>query len=200
MNISDLKKWPISVIAGILVIALYCTFTFISLALFPPPFSPIDNWLSDLGNSTYSPRGAIFYNLGCILTGIMLFPFYLGLYKWYTEVLWNKILIMATQVIGCCSAFALIMIGVFSEDFIVEHIFWSEVFFKLNLVVLILLSVSLIFHQDFIKPIAIYGIAVAVINLLFVFILGTPILEWFTVFTALGFVGLIVFNMYRIRE
>ena len=107
---------------------------------------------------------------------------------------------MANQVIGCCSAFALIMIGVFSEDIIVEHIFWSEVFFKLNLVVLILASVSLVFHQDFIKPIAIYGIAVAVINLLFVFILGTPILEWFTVFTALGFVGLIVFNMYRIRE
>lgn len=199
MNISDLKKWPISTIAGIIVITLYCTFTFISWALFPPPFSPIDNWLSDLGNSTYSPRGAIIYNLGCILTGIMLFPFFLGLYKWYTEVLWNKILIMANQVIGCCSAFALIMIGVFSEDIIVEHIFWSEVFFKLNLVVLILASVSLVFHQDFIKPISIYGIAVAVINLLFVFILGTPILEWFTVFTALGFVGLIVFNMYRIR-
>jgi hypothetical protein len=32
--------------------------------------------------------------------------------------------------------------------------------------------------------------------LLFVFFLGTPILEWFTVFTALGFVGLIVYNMY----
>ena len=110
-------KWPISIIAGIFVIVFYCTFTFISLALFPPPYSPIDNWLSDLGNSSYSPNGAIFYNIGCILTGSALCPFYIGLYKWYMDKTWHKLLIIITQIVGVASGFALIMIGVFSEDF-----------------------------------------------------------------------------------
>lgn len=194
----DIKlKWPISCYAGILVILLYCIFTFTSLALFPPPFSALDNWLSDLGNSSYNPNGAVLYNLGCIFTGIMLFPFFLGLNKWYKEDLWHKVLLIVIQSIGCFSGFALIMIGVFSEDFGAPHVFWSDVFFELNLAVLILASIALYFHPNFIKWISIYGIVVAVINLLFVFFLGTPILEWFTVFTALGYVGLIVFNMHQ---
>ena len=191
-------KWPISVVAGIFVITFYCIFTLVSIALFPPPFNPIDNWLSDLGNSRYSPNGAIFYNIGCILTGLALFPFYLGLYKWYIDNIRYKFLMITTQIVGCCSGFALIMIGVFSEDFLLEHVFWSEVFFKLNLLVLILASISLFFHPDAIKIILIYGFLVAVINLLFVYFIGTPIIEWFTVFTALGYAGLIVYNMYKI--
>lgn len=189
-------KWPISIISGILVIVLYCTFTFISLALFPPPYSPLDNWLSDLGNSSYSPNGAIFYNIGCISTGSALFPFYIGLYKWYTDKIWHKFLVILTQIVGLASGFALIMIGVFSEDFPQPHIFWSEVFFELNLLVLILAGLSLLFHPDFIKTIAIYGFVVAAINLTFIFLIGTPLLEWFTVFTALGYAGLIIYNMY----
>ena len=190
-------KWPFSCYAGILVIVFYCVFTFTSLALFPPPFNAFDNWLSDLGNSSYNPNGAIFYNLGCILTGIMLFPFFIGLYNWYREDLWHKVLVIVTQFIGCFSGFALIMIGVFSEDFPAPHVFWSNVFFEVNLIVLILASVTLYFHPDFFKWIALYGVIVAIINLLFVFFIGTPILEWFTVFTALGYVALIVFNMYK---
>jgi hypothetical membrane protein len=191
------SKKPISCYAGIIVILLYCIFTLISITLFPPPFSAFDNWLSDLGNSSYNPKGAVLYNLGCILTGIMLFPFFIGLNKWYTDESWYKDFIRVIQCIGCFSGFALIMIGIFSEDFIAPHVFWSEVFFNANLTVLILSSLALYFHPNFIKWISIYGILVAVINLLFVFFLGTPILEWFTVFTALGYVGLIIFNMYQ---
>ena len=91
-------------------------------------------------------------------------------------------------------------IGVFSEDFIEPHIFWSEVFFRLNLLVLIIAAIALFFHSDFIKLIGIYGIIVAIIKLLFVYVIGTPLLEWFTVFTALGYVGLIVYNMYTTFE
>ncbi|MFX1344598.1 MAG: DUF998 domain-containing protein [Promethearchaeota archaeon] len=197
MKLNIKLKWPISCYTGILVILLYCIFTFTSLALFPPPFSTLDNWLSDLGNSSYNPNGAILYNLGCILTGIMLFPFFLGLNTWYTDESWYKNAIRVIQGIGCFSGFALIMIGIYSEDFIAPHVFWSEVFFNANLTILILSSLALYFHPDFIKWIFIYGIIVAIINLLFVFFLETPILEWFTVFTALGYVGLIVFNIYQ---
>ena len=193
----DLKKYPVSVIAGVLLIVFYCTFTFISWALFPPPFSPCDNWLSDLGNSSFSPNGAIFYNLGCILTGSALFPFFLGMYKWYRDEIWHKIIGIVVQAIGLYAGFCLIMIGVFNEDFMEQHIFWSRVFFEVILLVLIFASIFLLFHKDFIKPIAIYGFVVAILDLIFVFVIGSPILEWFVVFTALGFVGLIIYNMYK---
>lgn len=192
-------RWPILTIAGVLVIVFYCVFTFTSIALFPTAFSPVNNWLSDLGNSSFSPRGAVFYNIGCILTGLALMPFYGGLYKWYTSEKRRKVMIMVTQAAGLFSAFALIMIGVYSEDYMAQHVFWSDVFFIFNLIVLILANVSLMTHPRFRRPIGYYGIIVALINLLFVVASNTPLLEWFTVFTALGYAGLLSYNTLRPR-
>ena len=191
-------KWQISTVAGIVVIALYCVFTFLSWALYPTTCSPIKNWLSDLGNSTGNPDGAILYNLGCILTGIALFPFFVGLYKWYTTERWRKTTLIAGQIVGFAAAFALMMIGVFSEDEGSLHVLWSNIFFLLNLVVLLLTSVSFATHPRSIKAIPAYGFLVAIINLAFIFVSGTPLLEWFTVFTALGYVGLLGYNMTRL--
>jgi len=179
------------------VIVFYCAFTFTSLALFPRPFSPLANWLSDLGNSSYSPAGAIFYNVGCILTGLALFPFFAGFYKWYTDEKWRKSLMVITQAFGSIAAFALIMIGVYSEDYGEVHHLWSQVFFIFNLMVLVLANASLMTHRRFIRAVGYYGLAVAVVNLLFVALSNTPILEWFTVFTALGYVALLAYNSYR---
>ncbi len=191
-----MRKLSLSIISGTLVIILYCVFTFTSLALFPTYYSPLDNWLSDLGNSSYSPVGAVFYNIGCITTGIALFPFFIGHYKWYREEIWHKILVIIGQGIGCFAAFALIMIGVYSEDFMTLHVLWSDIFFFVILFVLIITSIALFLHEAFKKPIGIYGIVVAILDVLFVFLIGTPLLEWFVVFTALGYVGLIIYNMY----
>ena len=193
-------KLPLICFAGILVMLFYCVFTFISLALFPLPYSPIDNWLSDLGNSGYNPNGAIFYNIGCILTGSALFPFYTGLYKWYREERWYKIFMIIIQFIGCFSGFAEIMIGVFSEDFYREHVFWSNVFFIVLLILLILGSMALFLHPKFIKTIGIYGIIVCMIGILFVFFAWTPLIEWFMSFSAQGYVALIVYNSWKIIE
>jgi hypothetical membrane protein len=193
-------KWPLSCVAGIVVVVAYCVFTFTSWALYPTSYSPVTNWLSDLGNSTYNPTGAILYNVGCVLTGIALFPFFFGLNKWYTDETWRKIMLVVTQVIGALAAFSLIMVGVFSEDLLAQHHFWSAAFFFLNLLVLVLLGVSLFTHPSYIKPIAFYGFIVAAINLVFILAYSTPIFEWFTVFTALGYVALLVYNMFRTKS
>ena len=191
------SKWAVLPIAGILVILFYCAFTLTSIVLFPRPVSPMNDWLSDLGNSSYNPQGAIFYNVGCVLTGLALFPFFAGLYYWYTDEKWRKSLIMITQAVGFIAAFALMMIGVFSEDAGAIHHLWSLAFFVFNLLVLILANVSLMTHRKFIRPIGYYGFIVAVINLLFVGLAYTSILEWFTVFTALGYVAFLSYNVFR---
>jgi hypothetical membrane protein len=158
-------------------------------------YSPVTNWLSDLGNSSYNPHGAILYNLGCILTGTALFPFFMGLYKWYSEERRFRTRILAVQTIGCLAAFSLIMIGVFSENAGWLHNMWSEVFFVLNLIVLVLIGAFLFTHPRYIKVISYYAFVVAAINVMFLVLPNTPLLEWFTVFTALGYVGLISYNM-----
>jgi len=194
-----IAELPVLCLAAIFVIAFYCAFTLTSVALFPSAFSPIINYLSDLGNSSFNPKGAWFYNTGCILTGLALFPFYAGFYRWYTRERRRKLLLVLTQVVGFLSAFSLIMIGVFSEDSIVQHLFWSELFFLFNLMVLILANIALITRPQFIRPIGYFGLAVAVINLLFVVLTTTPLLEWFTVFTALGYAGLLAYNTLKLR-
>jgi hypothetical membrane protein len=122
----SLNAWPILSVAAVFVIAFYLVFTGISISLFPTSFSPVVNFLSDLGNSTLSPNGAWFYDAGCVLTGLALFPFYFGFYKWYTRGTWRKVGMIGTQFVGFLSAFSLIMIGVFSEDNLAPHLFWSE--------------------------------------------------------------------------
>jgi len=191
-------RWPILCPAGIAVIIFYCVFTFTSLALFPRPYSPVNNWLSDLGNSSFSPNGAVFFNIGCVLTGLALFAFYAGFHSWYTREYWRRCLLIATQAVGFCSALALVMIGVFSEDYPAQHSFWSQVFFVLNLAVLLLANTSLITHPDFIKPVGYYGYAVAAINLTLVLISTTPLIEWLTVSTALAYAGLLVYNTFKL--
>ncbi|MHA1657900.1 MAG: hypothetical protein ACTSUT_02095 [Promethearchaeota archaeon] len=75
-----------------------------------------------------------FYNLGCIFTGIALFPFYIGLYKWFSEKKWSRLFLKTAQIIGFLSAFALIMIGIFSEEYISQHQFWGFIFLFLTFV------------------------------------------------------------------
>lgn len=191
-------KWPILPVAGVLVMVFYCAFTFTSVVLFPSPFSPVNNWLSDLGNSSFNPNGAVFYNIGCVLTGLALFPFFAGLHEWYTNERRRNAMIVVTQAFGFLCAFALMMIGVFSEDYMAQHVFWSSVFFLFNLVVLILANISLMTHSKFRRPIGYYGLIVALINLLFLVSSDTPLLEWFTVFTALGYVALLSHNTFKL--
>lgn len=197
MNLNP-RKWPLTTLSGILVILLYCAFTFTSWAFYPEPFSPWANYLSRLGNFDYSPFGAYFYNLGCTLTGVALIPFFLGLKKWHSEGRLSKILLIGGQILGIFSAIALVMIGIFSEDQGSSHMTASSAFFLLNFIVLILVNVALLWHPKFLKAIAVYGFSVNALSLGFELTVGGPLVEWFTVFGSLGFVALLSFNTIRL--
>lgn len=188
------RQWPLTTLSGVLVILLYCVFTLISWAFYPEPFSPWANYLSRLGNFDHSPFGAYFYNLGCVLTGAALVPFFLGLNKWHPEERQSKIPLIGGQIVGILSAIALIMIGIFSEDQGNPHMTASSTFFMLNFIVLILVNVALLWHPKFLKAIAVYGFSINVLSLGFELAVGGPLVEWFTVFGSLGFVALLSFN------
>jgi hypothetical membrane protein len=166
----------------------------VSWSLYPYPYSPWTNYLSRLGNFGYSPFGAYFYNLGCILTGITLIPFFIGLWEWSTSnKLGNEVLLVG-QVLGLCSALALILIGVFSEDKGSPHMAASSAFFLLNFFVLVLVNIGLLFHRRFIKVIGLFGLVLTFLSLPLEIFLGGPLVEWYTVFGSLIFVGLVSYN------
>ncbi|MHA2143163.1 MAG: DUF998 domain-containing protein [Candidatus Thorarchaeota archaeon] len=187
-------RWPLLSISGAFVILLYSVFTIISWGFYPESYGPATHYLSRLGNFNYSPFGAIFYNIGCILTGIALFPFFIGLFQWYTDHLYQKLPLIIGQIIGICSAIALILIGVFSEDQGSPHMMASSIFFILNFFVLILVNLALLLHSDFWKLIAAYGLVIDFLTLGFEIAIGGPLVEWFTVFGSLLFVGMLSLN------
>lgn len=196
----EIRKWPLTTISGVVVILLYCSFTLVSWALFPEPYGPITHYLSRLGNIDESPIGAYFYNMGCILTGIALIPFFLSLRVWHTESKPQVILFILGQCIGVLAAFALIMIGIYSEDQGSPHMTASSTFFVLNFIVLILVNLALLWHPTFIKPIALYGFLLNVATLSLELVMHGPIIEWITVFGSLFFVALISINSLRLNN
>ena len=196
-----IKNVPLICIAGVLVIGFYCIFTLISIALYPKPWTVETRYLSDFGSIKNSPNGWVFYVLACILTGMALFHFYIGLSAWELENRSRRILLKMTQLLGCCSAFALIMIGVYSDDFTYEHLLWGDIFFTLNTLLLIITGISLYNHPKFKKGVAFYGFGVAVLNLLFLlYATRSSLIEWYAIFTALGDVALIVYNTYNANK
>ncbi|MCF2137587.1 MAG: DUF998 domain-containing protein [Candidatus Thorarchaeota archaeon] len=191
------RRGGLLVLGGISTILLYCVFTMVSWAFYPGPYWPTTHYLSRLGDFIYSPFGAYFYNAGCILTGLALMPFFIGLREWWGPNKVSKILLILGQGLGLLSAVALIMIGVFSEDTGQPHLTASATFFLLNFFVLLLINIALLLVADFPKLAALYGIGIDLISMGLSFTLGGPIVEWLTVFGSLVFVGLVtIFTWY----
>jgi hypothetical membrane protein len=193
-------KWPLTCLSGILVILLYCVFTFTAWALYPGPYGPLTHYLSRLGDWTQSPVGAFFYNAGCVLTGCALIPLFIGLNKWYGEQRWRAVVLLVGQGLGVSSALALMLIGIFSEDTGTPHEAASAVFFVLLFLVLIVLNLALLTHPGFLKLIAAYAFAMDAVSLGLELTVSGSLTEWFTVFAALVYVGLLVANTFKLTS
>ncbi len=94
----------IIVVAGFAAVAIYAVFTTIAFVKYPNAYSPLTNWLNDLGNPLANQSGAIFYNLGCILSGLILIAFYLGLRDWANGSKSLRGLLTIAQIAGWLSS------------------------------------------------------------------------------------------------
>lgn len=193
------RSWPLGCKAGVTLIVVYLVFTFSSWALFPTPYSPVDNWLSDLGNYEYNPDGAVLYNLGCIITGIAGILFVWALKVWYTEERTRTLVVKAAQALGLVACGFLICIGIFSEDFPPYHGIFSVAFFVTFGLFIFVFVPSVFTHPRFMKPVGIFGVVSLGIDISFGAVYGEPIMEWTTVFGFLILVGLLVYNILRIQ-
>ncbi|MFW9787401.1 MAG: DUF998 domain-containing protein [Candidatus Thorarchaeota archaeon] len=191
------RNYPLTTIGGTLVIVIYCTFTLISWALYPDPYGPITHYLSRLGNFDYSPIGAYFYNWGCILTGIAMFPFFFGLRVWYTKNVVQGVILFLGLILGIASGGALMAIGFYSEDQGAPHMDASRTFFIMLFVVLLLVIIALLLNPHFNKLVGLYGLAMTFSSLYFALTVDGTLTEWYSVFGSLVFVGLVSWNTMK---
>ena len=189
------RKWPISVVSGIALIVIFWTFTLTAMSRYPTLYNPMINWMSNLGNSKLNPEGAFIYNLGCIITGIVMFIFFIGMYEWYIGGKRNRNLTIATQITGFYCAFAMIMLGVFPEDYFEIHIFWAISLFVCTVFTFIFPSIAL-YRYPFTRNVAKFGYIAAVVNVgLWIWII--PIMEWATIILSFTFIVVIITSMQQ---
>jgi hypothetical membrane protein len=188
------KRWfkGVNVPAGIFASAGFLLFVLAAMLSFPGQFSPLNNWISDLGNTLMNPAGNVFLNLGCIVTGMLLLPFFIGLGVWYTEDKTQNILVIAAQFIGVLMAIALMFVGMYPENKPSMHALSAASFFILLIIELIVTTAALYKHPLFEKWLGRYGVLVAILGIVFLLAVGLSvnviILEWIVVFAGIGWV------------
>ncbi|WP_080936349.1 DUF998 domain-containing protein [Methanosarcina mazei] len=198
------KKMPLTSLGSFLAILIFFISIITSSTLYNDSYSPFDNWISDLGSSSKNPTGYIYFNFGCILTGISIILSAIGLVRWKTTDHKKNNHIYLSQCCGVLMALALIMIGIFSEDYGVIHRFWATIFFILLLIFVTVTNIALKNHISYMRWIWYYAFISIAIDLIFMFTfsLGVrlPILEWLAVFSGLIWLGLIGYNTLKLEK
>ena len=202
-------RYSLSSITGLVAVVVFTIFTLISLALYPVPYNPFHDWLSNLGNINLNPIGSYFFNWGCILTGLILIIFFAGLYNWKPNKTLSKILLIIGMGLGIITSISLIMVGIYPETYIQQHLIAAAGVFILLFIIIIFLNLALFYNPKFIRGVAYFGFLVIIIDQSFLYLLSVnknilsnlnptstvPGLEWAAVFTSLAWVGILALNM-----
>jgi len=185
--------------AGFTGSASYLVFAIIAYLLYPISYNPIDNWLSDLGNPLVNTNGALLYNLGCIIAGLSLIVFSLGLRIWDNGEKKRGVLLAIAQVSNIISAISLIITALFPLGVQTQvhevsgkiHIIFAGFFLTFSATILLRLLKTL-------KLLAIFGLVSAAINFIYgAFLYAVFILEWFAIGMFILYVILISIHSLR---
>jgi hypothetical protein len=191
-----IKRWPIFPLCGILAVLVYVVLSLVAYRHYPGSYSPMTKSLSDLGDPTQNPSGAIFYNSGGILLGLLLVPFYLGMKLWNTGEKRLKILIAGGQAGGLISSAGLVLSFILlqSKNFAAHGIWAGEAFF-FSLFFWIFSAFAMLRNPQAVKWVAYFGWLPLVLNIVLFSILGISFLsEWFSVGLFLVYVLLLSYN------
>lgn len=199
----DLRKVPITSLGGVAAILSFCLFSGISIANYPGGFSPFEMWLGDYGFPDLNPQGAAYYNLGCMVAGLLLAVFYAGFSQWRTASPTRNMLRAAGQLTGILSGASLFMSGYLTPVVMPGNIIASYMFFVFTALAISLLHLAYRSRPGYSEATACMGLAsIALIVLLAVsgtIIRIEPIMaEWCTIFALAVWVGLVSRDVYRL--
>jgi hypothetical membrane protein len=173
-------KWPMVTIMGILTMINAWIGILSALALYPSSFSPLNNYISDLGHYGNNPIGAWIFNINLIVGAIIFLLFYIGMSEYKPTRNSDKMLLKSIQILGGIYVFCAIMVALISEDFWIAHTIWSIILFSIAFIIS-LLGAFFLYRQPTAKRIVVvYGFIAACCHILLLFILpfGLKIFEW----------------------
>jgi hypothetical membrane protein len=196
-----MKKYrSISFIAGNLAVLCYLLFTLLAYSRYPLPYTPVWNWLSDLGNANLNPNGAIFYNIGIISTALLLILFFLGLSEWKIE---NKrvqvIMLRLAQVFGILGSLSMMMSAIFPINLLDIHSFWSATLYIMLSTGFVFLAAAMRYHKSVSIWLIILGFSTAPSVILMSIYKNVYVLEWITLLLFLSYVSLVGFETRRLE-
>ena len=171
-----------SFVTSLVAVLCYLTFALLAFAPYPLPYSPMRNWLSDLGNADLNPHGALFYNIGIVATGVVLLLFFLGLAQWKMRN--NRIqnlMLRLTQGFGILGTLALVMSGFYPINFSSIHSFFSICLYILLGTAFGFSVAAIRYHPTCPRWLLILGALAALVDILSGVFHTVYVLEWVTV-------------------
>lgn len=193
-------KKQFSFISSISILLVYCVFTFLALSRFSGTFSPLQNWLSDLGSPVLNPEGFYFYNLGIVLSGILLFFFFWSLNIWkMPDNKRQNIMLLLANIFGSLGGISMILSAVFPIHIPAVHAIFSAALYILIGTGFVFTVVALAYYPKFPKWMLVLGIIIAVEDMLWSMLFNTYIMEFVTVGLFILFILLLGLHT-RVQE
>jgi len=143
-------------------------------SVFPGEYSPLVNHISDQGGIADNPKGHIYFIIGVGMTGFLLIPHFLYLYRNFMPT--TKLLTFITCLLGIVGAIAFSFVGLIPEDFEQPHSNFADIAFG-SLSICMLLSFFILLRKVHLKEpwpnlkevIIIYSIIFGLIGLIITF-------------------------------
>jgi hypothetical membrane protein len=196
--IEEYKSWPLCAQTITIIIPVFIILTLLSIILFGPTFSFIEHHMSTLGTQRWNPTGFLFFDIACIITGVLLFPYFYGTKEWRTDSkLFNTFLYIFIG-IGFVASFGIIMQAIFRGDFQPWHWIFSAVHWIANFFFLAIAPIPLWRHKKYYRSITIICVIATIFNFIYVITAGVyPWIEWITAATSFTFGALLARNMVK---
>jgi hypothetical membrane protein len=122
-----MRRHALSSFSAVLACLIYVVCAALAYARYPLPYSPSANWLSDLGNRAINVQGAPFYNVGIVITGLLLIVWFLALSHWRVDSSRpQRWLLLLAQLAGALGGISVTMSAVYPIDMFQQHAFWSR--------------------------------------------------------------------------
>jgi hypothetical protein len=186
----------VTFVGGIVAVVTYLACTLIAYLMFPGPFGPVGNWLSDLGNADLNPSGALIYNVGVALTGVALLGFFGGLGRWSAhEGPRMRRRVDAVRVLGFVAAITTVGTALISESVNADiHGIVSMTNIEFLAAAAALSGLVLYRRPGFWRLIAVVALTSELVALAFGFLIHTFLMEWLAVGLVLLYVFLLALN------
>jgi len=186
------RHLSLSFVSSLFAIVCYLAFALLSFARYPLPYSPLKNWLSDLGSPDLNPSGALFYNIGIIATAVVLPLFFLGLSLWKMENnRTQRLMLYLTQGFGILGACAMLMSGLYPISSPALHGFFSICLYILLGTAFAFSVAALRYHAACPRWLLIVFAFAALVDMLSGIFHTITVLEWVTVALLLCPLGLL---------